>query len=156
MLEIKIPGYKTLRLQHLVLDYNGTLAFDGKLIPGVAERLHRLSGALEIHVLTADTFDSVEEELTGVNCVISILPGAHQDKAKLEYVSALGSESTVSVGNGRNDRMMLKAAVLGIVAVQGEGAAVETIQSADIAVNDILSAIDLLLNPLRLTATLRS
>ena len=36
MIEIDIPGYKTLHLEHLVLDYNGTLAVDGVLIDGVA------------------------------------------------------------------------------------------------------------------------
>ena len=28
------PGFRKLELTHLVLDYNGTLAVDGKLLPG--------------------------------------------------------------------------------------------------------------------------
>ncbi|MEZ4579582.1 MAG: hypothetical protein R2875_16700 [Desulfobacterales bacterium] len=36
------------------MDYNGTLAVDGGLVPGVKEALSELSG-LELHVLTADT-----------------------------------------------------------------------------------------------------
>ena len=39
MLEIVIPGDTTLGLQHLVLDYNGTLACDGELLAGVKPRL---------------------------------------------------------------------------------------------------------------------
>ena len=35
MIAIDIPGYKKIELAHLVLDYNGTLAIDGKLIDGV-------------------------------------------------------------------------------------------------------------------------
>ncbi len=35
MLEIDIPGKSTLKLSHLVLDYNGTVACDGHLLPGV-------------------------------------------------------------------------------------------------------------------------
>ena len=34
-----IPGSPPLRIRHLVLDLNGTLALDGRLLPGVAEAL---------------------------------------------------------------------------------------------------------------------
>ena len=37
MIEILIPGYKTFRFQHLVLDVNGTIAKDGHLIDGTKE-----------------------------------------------------------------------------------------------------------------------
>jgi soluble P-type ATPase len=62
----------------------------------------------------------------------------------------------VCVGNGRNDRLMLQVAGLGIVVVQAEGAAVQTALAADILSPDILTALDLLIHPLRLVATLRS
>ena len=42
MIQIDIPGYKTLRIKYLVLDVNGTLACDGKLVPGVKERIDQL------------------------------------------------------------------------------------------------------------------
>jgi hypothetical protein len=32
-MELAIPGFGTLRLEHLVLDYNGTLALDGRRCP---------------------------------------------------------------------------------------------------------------------------
>ena len=35
MIDISIPGFGPLRLECLVLDYNGTLACDGELLPGV-------------------------------------------------------------------------------------------------------------------------
>lgn len=34
MIEINIPGFGSLELDHLVLDYNGTMALDGQLIEG--------------------------------------------------------------------------------------------------------------------------
>jgi len=68
----------------------------------------------------------------------------------------LGADAVAAVGNGRNDRRMLQAAGLGIAVVQREGCAVETLMGADVAAPDILSALELLLEPLRLTATLRS
>ncbi|HDS06024.1 MAG TPA: ATPase P, partial [Bacteroides sp.] len=61
MIEIEIPGYKTIHAEHLVLDFNGTLAVDGHLIDGVADQLFRLSADLEVHVLTADTFGTVRK-----------------------------------------------------------------------------------------------
>jgi len=156
MIEIKIPGNKILQLEHLVLDYNGTIAFDGALIEGVKESLAELSQMLTVHVITADTFGSVKKALEDINCKLAVIPLDHQDVAKLEYVENLGCEQTVSMGNGKNDRLMLKASALGVAVVQGEGAAFETLASADVVCTDILSALSLLTNPLRLTATLRS
>jgi soluble P-type ATPase len=63
---------------------------------------------------------------------------------------------TVCIGNGRNDRLMLEEAGLGIAVVQREGAAVPTVLAADVLAPDILAALDLLTHPLRLLATLRS
>lgn len=59
MIDISIPGFGDLSLAHLVLDYNGTLAADGRLLTGVAPRLARLVQELQVHVLTADTFGGV-------------------------------------------------------------------------------------------------
>lgn len=156
MIEISIPGYKTLQLDHLVLDYNGTLAIDGHPLDGVTEVLAALSTRLQIHVVTADTFGQVQNALAGAPCRISILPPGEQDVAKLDYVEQLGPERTVCIGNGRNDRLMLQQAALGIAVLQAEGAAVQTLLAADVAAPDILAALKLLTNPLRLVATLRA
>lgn len=156
MITIDIPGYKKLELAHLVLDYNGTLAVDGKRIPGVGTCLNALSKSLKIHVLTADTFGKAKTGLEGISCDLSILPLDNQDTGKLEYVKRLNPSSAVCIGNGRNDRLMLKAAALGIAVILEEGVAVETLKDADVVCTGIVSALELLSNPLRLVATLRS
>jgi soluble P-type ATPase len=156
MLTFDIPGYKVLQLAHLVMDYNGTLAVDGKLVDGVAARLEILSRDLQIHVITADTFGLVQQQMAALPCRVSVLGKDNQAEAKLRYVQELGLEHTVCIGNGRNDRFMLRAAALGLAVVLAEGIAGETIQAADIVSRSINDALDLLLNPLRLTATLRS
>jgi len=156
MIEIDVPGNKKFRLEHLVLDYNGTIAFDGDLIDGVKTCLAELSQMLTIHVITADTFGSVKKALEDIHCKLAVIPLDHQDAAKLEYVKNLGREKTVSMGNGVNDRLMLKASALGVAVIQGEGAAFETLASADVVCTEIRSALSLLSNPLRLIATLRS
>ena len=156
MIEIDIPGNKILQLEHLVLDYNGTIAFDGALIDGVKECLAELSQMLTVHVITADTFGSVKKALEDIDCKLAVIPLDRQDAAKLEYVKNLGCEQTVSMGNGVNDRLMLKASALGVAVIQREGAAFETLASANVVCTDIQSALSLLSNPLRLVATLRS
>jgi hypothetical protein len=55
MVRLDIPGNDTILIEHVVLDFNGTLALDGILIPGVAERLVELSRLVTIPVITADT-----------------------------------------------------------------------------------------------------
>ena len=60
------------------------------------------------------------------------------------------------IGNGRNDRLMLMRAELGIAVILDEGVAVASLQAADIVCQGVVPALELLLNPLRLTATLRS
>jgi soluble P-type ATPase len=156
MLEIVIPGYRTLRLEHLVLDYNGTLACDGELLDGVRGRLDALAGTLQIHILTADTFGKARVQLVDTPCHLSILTGGDQDRGKLEYIQRLGPETTVCVGNGRNDRLMLQEAGLSIAVIQAEGTAAQTVMVADVLSLDILAALDLLAHPQRLVATLRS
>lgn len=156
MITIDIPGYKKLELSHLVLDYNGTLAVDGQLVPGVAPCLNALAESLKIHVLTADTFGKAKAGLQDIRCELSILSIKNQDQGKLDYVNALGAASTVCIGNGRNDRLMLQAAAFGIAVILEEGIAVETLKDADVVCTGILSALALLSNPLRLVATLRS
>ncbi len=156
MIEIDIPGNKKLYLEHLVLDYNGTIAFDGSPIDGVKACLTELSKDLTIHVITADTFGKVKKDLEDVDCNLTIIPQKRQAESKLEYVEKLGCEKTASIGNGLNDRLMLKASSLGIAVILGEGAAFETLASADVVCTDIHAALSLLNNPLRLIATLRS
>jgi len=51
---------------------------------------------------------------------------------------------------------MLRVARLGIVVIQEEGASCQSLAVADVVCLDIVSALELLLHPLGLTATLRS
>lgn len=155
-MRIQIPGYGELELNQLVMDYNGTLAVDGKLIDGVKDALIRLSENLSLHVLTADTFGIAKQGLEGIPCRLSILAKDDQQGGKLRFIQELGAGQVAAIGNGRNDQLMLRDAALGIAVILAEGASVQTLQSADVVCPSILSALELLLNPLRLTATLRS
>lgn len=155
MVNVDILGFGALRLANLVLDFNGTLAVDGRLLPGVKERLRRLADFLSVHVVTADTFGKARSQLKDTRCRIAVLGMRSQDRAKAAYVRRLHAPNTACIGNGRNDRLMLRIAALGIAVIQAEGAAPETVREADIVAIDVCDALDLLWKPLRLVATLR-
>jgi soluble P-type ATPase len=156
MISIDIPGFRKLDLAHLVSDYNGTLAVDGQLLPGVADVLISLAATIRIHVITADTFGLARTQLDGLPVELTIAPVESQAETKLRFVTALGPETVVAIGNGRNDRKMLSAAALGIALIQREGGAAQSIACADLVCTNVIDALDLLCNPKRLVATLRS
>ena len=155
MIQISIPGFEPVSLHHLVADFSGTLSVDGTLVPGVKERLNHLSESLEIHILTADTHGGASLALEGVHARLSILEGEIHTQTKAEYVRSLGTDRVVAVGNGNNDRKMLKIARISIAVCLEEGCAVRAFQNADILVHSATDALDLLLHPNRLIAGLR-
>lgn len=155
MFQLDIPGFGKLELEHLVTDYTGTLSIDGKLIPGVRERLQEVSNFLKIHVLTADTFGMAREELKGLNLQVFVLEGPDHHVQKQEYVRKLGPEKVFAMGNGMNDVLMLKEAKIGVAILLPEGVASKAVEASDILALSPLDALDLLLKPKRLKATLR-
>lgn len=155
MIDIQVPGFTRYQLQHIVLDVNGTIAKDGRLIEGVKELFAELRSQLNVHLVTADTHGGqrVIDETLGLKAVR--IESRDQVKAKLDYIQRLGPDKVVAVGNGANDSAMLEHAALGIIIVGPEGAAVESLLKAKVAVPDIRAALELLLYPKRLMATLR-
>jgi len=155
MIKFNVPGIGEYAIEHLVMDVNGTLAVDGQLINGVAEKIAALRNQLTIHLLTADTHgkQSIIDEQLGLTAV-RIAPGGETTQ-KAEYVRKLGIEKTAAIGQGANDAGMLAAAQLGICVMSIEGVAKETLFAADLVAPDILSALELLEKPLRISASLR-
>ncbi len=152
MIRVEWPDGSHWELRHLCLDLNGTLALDGQLLPGVADTLRRLAHDLEIHLLTAGTHGGLAEVERKLG--LQAVPiGRGQEKRA--YVERLGADSTVAVGNGRNDAAMLELARLGVAVLGPEGLAAATAQAADIVVPDVVSGLTLLAHPLRIVATLR-
>jgi soluble P-type ATPase len=156
VLTLDIPGRKPVEAEHLVLDYNGTLAVDGCIIQGVADRLKKLSSVIRVHVLTADTFGTAEKELRGIPVILQVIEKENQDSQKLNYVTNLDADKVISIGNGRNDILMLKASALGIGVIQSEGAYSQIINNSQVICTSITDALSLLTNKNRLIATLRN
>ncbi|MCW5908731.1 MAG: hypothetical protein KIS94_12785 [Chitinophagales bacterium] len=157
MIPLLIPGFKNdLQLEHLVVDFNGTLAIEGKLISGVKELLTGISKKLQVHVVTSDTFGTAKEQLKDIPCKVTIVEEANQDFQKGKYVAGLGSDSVISIGNGNNDRSMLQLSAIGITVIQSEGAATASITAGNLVCNSIKDALLLIEHPKQLIATLKS
>jgi soluble P-type ATPase len=155
LIEINIPGRGQFRFEHLVLDLNGTIALDGEIIEGVESRLHWLSSLLDISVVTADTHGNARRLGKSLGIEIHTVDPGDEQAQKGKLVSRLGGKTTVSIGNGSNDAAMLKESILGICVLGPEGTSSEAIANCDLVVSDINAALDLLLKPDRLIATLR-
>lgn len=155
MLKIKIPGRSELTLEHLVLDYNGTIAEDGFVVEGVAERLEELKDVLSIYVITADTHGTAAQRCAGLPLQVLTYPTVEVGQIKAEETSRL-TGGVVCIGNGFNDVLMSDAADLSIAVIGREGACGALLSHCDVVTTSILDALDLLRKTDRLRATLRT
>jgi len=155
MNEITIPNFATLQLQHIVLDYNGTIAEDGVLKESVQRVINELCENFTIHIITADTFGSVAKKSENLDISLKILSSNDHTQEKAEYIQTLGAQNCVAIGNGNNDKKMLQSAALGIAVTGEEGCATQTLMASDIVCGCIEDALELLEKPKRMIATLR-
>ena len=155
MIELTIPGRGNVRLAHLVLDVNGTLAKDGRLLDKVAKPVAALRDRLNIHLLTADTYGRQEHIDLMLGMRATRLQPGDEVAQKAAFVEKLGAQSVIAIGQGANDAGMLKVAAIGIAVLGDEGLAVEALLNADVVVASIHEALGLLEFPTRLIATLR-
>jgi P-type E1-E2 ATPase len=155
MIELSIPGRADIALHHVVLDVNGTLATDGRLIKGVKPRLIALADTIEFHLLTADTHGRQAEIDAALKLVATRVQPGNESVQKTGFVQKLGAENVIAIGNGTNDAGMLQAAVIGIAVLGEEGLSVEAMLAADVVCPSVIDALDMLLIPQRLRATLR-
>lgn len=155
MIEVDIPGRGTYTVDHLVLDMNGTVALDGDLLPDVQKLIAALRWLVHVVIVTADTHGGAEDLSRALNVDLHRLEPGGEAAQKLALVADLGPERTMAVGNGTNDAAMLEASALGVCVVGREGAATETLLKSDVVVGDVRHALELLLRPNRVTATLR-
>jgi len=155
VIEVRIPGRRSYNIEHLVLDLNGTISLDGGITGGVTERLEGLSHQLDITVVTADTNRNAKSLLGDLPVSIHMIRENEENEQKLAIVLEKGKDNTVSIGNGCNDVLMLRESAIGICVLGKEGASPEALMASDVVVPAINDALDLLLKPHRLRATLR-
>lgn len=153
MLRLEIPGRDPLALELLLLDVNGTLSNRGTLLDGAAERLGALRDRLELRLLSADTFGTLDEIADRLAAPARTAASAEE---KVTILRKLGPHRCAAIGNGSNDAPMLAEAALGIAVIGPEGASGAALAACDLVCRSILEALDLLLEPRTLAATLRA
>lgn len=155
MIEVDVPGWKQLRLATLVLDVNGVLALDGRLLSAIASRLGELRAQIDVYLLSADTYGQLDSIATDLNVKARRLTPGDEVAQKQAFVQELGSSGVAAIGNGINDVGMLSEAALGIAVMGQEGLAIAALLASDIVTDSVYDALDLLTHPKRLVASLR-
>ena len=155
MIRIDIPGWGNMDIESMVLDLNGTIAMDGKILPETKEKINSLSEKMKVYIVTADTQGTAHEETRDIKAELVMIAEENSQEEKLEFLKTLHPEMTIAIGNGNNDDLILKEAGLGIAVLGDEGMSVSAMKNADLVVKNISDALDLFLRPKRLMATLR-
>lgn len=155
MIEVDIPGFADLRLEHLVLDVNGTIVVDGRPHPELHRTLSVLSRNLNVVAITADTRGTAAGLSRDLGIDVHIIEPGDEATRKAAFVEELGGSSVAACGNGANDVAMLESAALGIAIVGREGAFSGLLGAADVVVSRTTDALGLLVDTDRLKATLR-
>jgi soluble P-type ATPase len=148
-----VPGQGELKLETIILDLNGTISVRGKLVEGVGERLAKLKElGYAVVLFTGNTrgdADGMAQSL-GIEWRLTKSSEDKRDKAL-----QLSPETCVSIGNGLIDLELMKVVKLCIVTLQAEGVHVQTMLNSDVIVPTICDALDMLIDPNILVATLR-
>jgi soluble P-type ATPase len=153
-MKLDIQNVGIIEIKNIVLDFNGTIAKDGKIYEEIKNKIINLADKFNIYVLTSDTHGNAAKELANLPVKLHILKTSDHTKEKEEFVKNL--KNVFAIGNGSNDSLMLKTAEVGVCVINEEGASSKSILNADIVCKSINDALDLVENPKRIIATLRS
>jgi soluble P-type ATPase len=154
MLSIERTGQGNLKIEFILIDFEGTLASDRGVHPKAKDKINLLSKRTKIYILTKEGKERVGEVLKKVKAEILYLTEGESSQKKLDLLRQLGATRTVAIGNGVDDGPMIEEAGLGVCVIGKEGASAEAVKNADVVFMDILDALDFLLKPLRQMATL--
>lgn len=155
MIEMNIPGQGIFQIEYLVCDVNGTLAMDGVLLPGISTVIKRIQDRLKVFLITADTHANQGNIDFALGLEAKIIQKGDESPQKRNFITQLGAEKVIAIGQGANDAGMLKEAAIGICVLSEEGTSLDALLASDVIVKDGLTALKLVQNPMRLVATLR-
>jgi soluble P-type ATPase len=154
MISIQRPGMESLDIHFVLIDFEGTLAMDGRVHPKAKDKVNLLSKRVTITILTKSNREKVEETLRKMRAEILYVTEGDSSQQKLNALQRLGAHQTAVIGNGLDDVRILEQAGLGMCVIGKEGASAEAMAKADLVVTHVLDALDFLLKPLRQRAML--
>ncbi len=152
-MKYSIPGQDPFEISTLILDLNGTLSVGGVVPEGVKERLDAVKDlGFSTLFFTGNTRNDADELASELGIEWKLAKTA---KDKKDLAIEIGADNCASIGNGLIDLELTKTVRLGIATLQAEGVHTQTLLAADIVVPTINDALDLFIDPSRLTATMR-
>jgi len=154
MISIQRPGMESLDIHFVLIDFEGTLAMDGRVHPKAKDKVNLLSKRATIYILTKGNREKVEETLRKMKAEILYVTEGDSSQQKLNVLQRLGPHQTAVIGNGFDDVQIMEQAGLGMCVIGKEGSSPEAVAKADLVVTSVLDALDFLLRPLRQGATL--
>ena len=154
MISIQRPGMESLDIHFILIDFEGTLAMDGRVHPKAKDKVNLLSKRATIYILTKSNREKVEETLKKMKVKILYVTEGDSSQQKLDVLQRLGPHQTAVIGNGLDDVRIMEQAGLGMCVIGKEGSSAEAMAKADLVVTHVLDALDFLLKPLRQRATL--
>jgi soluble P-type ATPase len=87
-LVVELPGAAPFDLDHLLLDINGTLTRDGRLLDGVADAVADLRDVVTIRLLSADTFGSAQAIANELVTDFERVEHGHEKRACVDRLGA--------------------------------------------------------------------
>jgi len=158
MKEINIPNYGKFIIENVIFDLNGTLQFKGQISEELFNKFEQLKDNYNVYIISADIRGNLKELANNLNVsFIKINPKETTEaEAKNNELIKLNKDKTIAVGNGNNDALMLKNAVIGISVLGKEGATVKSILNSDVVFPNPISVLDFLLDEKIMIGTLRS
>ena len=158
MKEIIIPKYGKITIKNIIFDINGTIQFKGQISERLVSKFEELKQFYNVYLVSSDTRGNLKDiaKKLDVDYIRINIKDITDAEAKNNELLKLGKDITIAIGNGNNDALMLKNAILGIVILGSEGAATKSIINADVAFPDPIGAINFLLDEKIMIATLRS
>ena len=82
MVRIEIPGIDTIKVNNLVLDFNGTIATDGVIDRGIKDKIEELSQKIKVYILSADTRGNLEEITKEMGAEVVTIPSGNGSEGK--------------------------------------------------------------------------
>jgi P-type E1-E2 ATPase len=144
---------KIITLSTILLDLNGTLSVNGKIVKGSKERIKKLKKmGFQLVMLSGDSRGNakkIAKEL-GIECIIT-----KSSKEKKKAIKQFNRKECIAIGNARIDIGMLKHAKISMLTLQIEGIHTGAIKYADIIVPSILDAFDIFIKPHNFRSTMK-
>lgn len=158
MKKINIPNFGETVIRNVIFDINGTIQFQGEISVELVKKFHKFKEIYNIYLISADTRGNLKDlaEKLGVKYIKITPKEISEARAKNYELEKLGKKETIVVGNGNNDSLMIKNAILGIVIIGAEGAATKSLLNSDLVFTDPNDVLDFLMDDKAIIGTLRS